>query len=197
MFQDPKPLRVIGIMGRSGAGKDTSCDFLQVIARNAGFKAAKISFADPIKRACSDVYCFASDVPKQAFYGTQEQKGELQEGLGNRSGREVMQFIGTGGFRAITADIWVDYLKKHAIVLAKYGSDLVIVSDVRFENEAATIWDMGGTIVRIVRDSADGSTHVGIPNHPSELEQDSIDADVEISNNGTLEELRHALRSLL
>lgn len=197
MFQNPKPLRVIGIMGRAGAGKDTCCDLLRVIAREVNLKAAKVAFADPIKKMCSDIYCFAGDVPQHAFYGDQDQKEIVYESMGGRSGREVMQFIGGGAFKAITEDVWVRYLVKHAKVMAKYGTELILVSDIRHVNEAIAVRDMGGIVVRIVRDSANGSTNTGIQGHASEIDQESIDADVEINNNGTVDELKHALRSLL
>lgn len=197
MFQDPKRLKIVGFMGKAGSGKDTCCNLLQVLAREQGLKASRVGFADPLKRVCADIYCFAYDVPRKAFYGSQEEKREYQPNMGGRSGREVMQFIGTGGFRTITDDVWIAYLVKHARIMARYGVDLVIVSDVRFRNEADALRSLGATIIKVKRDQVDGPLNEGIPGHVSELEQDSIDADVEILNNGTIEELKFALRRLL
>jgi hypothetical protein len=47
---------IIGISGLSNSGKDTCADFL---VRKHGF--VKVSFADPMKRICRDVYGFSFD----------------------------------------------------------------------------------------------------------------------------------------
>lgn len=47
---------IIGISGLAGAGKDTAADFL---VRNHKF--VKVSFADPMKRICRDIYGFSID----------------------------------------------------------------------------------------------------------------------------------------
>jgi hypothetical protein len=47
---------IIGISGLAGSGKDTCADFL---VRNHDF--VKVSFADPMKRICRDVYGFSFD----------------------------------------------------------------------------------------------------------------------------------------
>lgn len=47
---------IVGISGLAGSGKDTCADFL---VRNHDF--VKVSFADPMKRICMDVYGFSFD----------------------------------------------------------------------------------------------------------------------------------------
>lgn len=47
---------LIGICGPAGSGKDTAADFM---VRYGGF--AKVSFADPLKRICQDVFGFTRD----------------------------------------------------------------------------------------------------------------------------------------
>ena len=67
----------------------------------------------------------------------------------------------------------------------------VVLTDVRFPNEAEAIQAAGGRLVRVVRPGQDTSDQ-----HISETALDDLVADVEIQNDGTLDELRAAARAL-
>ena len=47
-------MNIIGVCGQAGAGKDTIADFLV-----KDHKFVKLSFADPLKRICHDVFDFS------------------------------------------------------------------------------------------------------------------------------------------
>ena len=72
------------------------------------------------------------------------------------------------------------------------GSALGVVPDTRFRNEAEAIRDQDGYIIRIERDSAhdlgSNATHVS---------ERVLDADLTISNNGTVEELSEKVTTML
>ena len=61
----------------------------------------------------------------------------------------------------------------------------VVITDVRFDNEAAWIHNRGGVVINIVRDQDDIKEN----KHSSEggLKSDSID--LQIRNNGTIEDM--------
>lgn len=67
----------------------------------------------------------------------------------------------------------------------------VVVTDVRFLNEARAIRAAGGTLVRITRPGQDASDL-----HVSETELDDFAVDVEIDNSGTIEDLQAQARIL-
>lgn len=75
----------------------------------------------------------------------------------------------------------------------------VVITDCRFRNEVESILDAGGRVYRVVRDTAGETTTTGTAAHTSELEQQGIE-DEEltgvIENNGTLDDLRTAIRSV-
>jgi hypothetical protein len=83
----------------------------------------------------------------------------------------VLQALGTDVCRRIDRDYWVKILINN--VIDQYTScDLIVVTDVRFENEAVALKDaFDALIVKLERLNMDGSVYVAKdrdPNHPSE-----------------------------
>lgn len=179
------------MVGKARSGKDTCADLLCEIGNETNRVVKRVAFADPLKRIVSDIYCFAYDLPSSVFYGDGDDKDKPLEVLGGRSGREIQQFVGTECFRKLTPSIWTTYLVKYAVLLAQQGADLIVVTDVRFANEAKAVREMQGTLIRITRTSELRLEH------QSETEQDYIDTDCELTNNGTLEDLKRSLRKFI
>lgn len=67
----------------------------------------------------------------------------------------------------------------------------MVVTDVRFPNEADAIRDAGGVLIRLVRPSAGQGDA-----HPSETALDDYVENYRLSNTGTLKVLRDTARSL-
>ncbi len=80
-----------------------------------------------------------------------------------KSPREALQFIGTEVLRATDPDCHVKATL--ASIIASGGVNLVN-DDLRFDNEAQAIKDMGGYIVKVEREGAE--TKQGIAGHSSE-----------------------------
>ena len=115
--------------------------------------------------------------------------------------RHVFQRLGTEMGRECFEDVWVNYLLDVAgdvLLEATYSKESgvhwnpmrsqhgVVVPDVRFANEVAAIRKVGGVIWRCHREG-EGI----VESHSSETyEIPASDVDVEIDNNGSLDELR-------
>ena len=97
------------------------------------------------------------------------------------SPREVFQLIGTEVCRSVRDSIWLDQAKS----LYNNGSSLII-TDVRFANEAAFIREHG-LLVHIER--ADNAT---VASHASEAGITFKHGDVRVTNDGAIEELQTA-----
>lgn len=158
---------IIGLTGKSGAGKDTAAAYL---VRHHGF--GRIAFADKLKHAAREIFGFNHD----QLHGDQREVVDPYWGVTPRS---VLQLLGTecvrDGFAgtAVGKDIWV----RAALRDLMPGQNLVF-TDVRFCNEAKRLTDIGGKIVRIVRPClVPGSPH------QSESEMDSYPCP-EIYNDG-------------
>ena len=111
--------------------------------------------------------------------------------------REMMQKIGTNIIREqIDKNFFCKKMIKELLELAKRDhpfceNTVVIIDDIRFENEAALIKDVGGVLFRIVR------PNWGDPDeHRSETEMDKIATSVTIFNDSGLENLYQAGKNI-
>ena len=87
--------------------------------------------------------------------------------------RELMQKFGDLT-RQIDPDIWI----KLALDINNVNTDVLIITDVRFKNEAKAIKDKGGILIRIESDRSEEDTHI------SEIDLDSYNIfDFGIVNN--------------
>lgn len=165
--------QLIGITGLARSGKDT---FASLLVRQ-GYK--RIAFADPLKEAVATIagepaYLYHDDFTKEEF----------SEVLGTTR-RAAMQALGTDYVRNhLHPDVWIRRAVAHW-----RGSGCVptVISDVRFDNEAQAIKDLGGIVVRMVR-AGSGLTGPGA-SHPSEQGVSDNLVNVEIDNNGAVGEL--------
>jgi hypothetical protein len=172
-----RPTPVIGICGRARTGKDTVTDFL--IAQYGGYR---YSFAQPLKAMLKAG--FGMDLESTYW---QERKEEVIPALG-RSPRELMQTLGTEwGRRLVHPELW---LILGTGVLNSRGAGM-IVSDVRFENEAAWVRKMGGKVIHLERANAPQ-----VKEHVSEAGVVRQPEDIQLFNNGSLEDLQFAISRL-
>ena len=106
--------------------------------------------------------------------------------------RRTLQRFGTEAVREnIGQDTWIRLMDDRIDDLTS-DSLHVLVTDIRFPNEAELIKEWGGTLIRIERDTQqDGESA-----HVSEAGLDKIPYDYTIDNNGTLDDLRAAMAHL-
>jgi hypothetical protein len=176
---------LIGISGNIGSGKTTASNY---IVNKYSFQ--EYNFADPIKKIAS-IFGFT----RNQLYGTQQQKLEIHEQWGI-SAREFLQKVGTDLFRnklhtvipnmKIDKSIWCDILKQKID-----KSSRTLISDIRFIDEASTIRELGGYIIRIER------PNIEIDNHISESQIVDIVPNITIINNGSLQDLYYQLDNIL
>lgn len=129
---------VIGICGPAGVGKDTAANYL---CERHGFR--RISFAAPIYDMLA-----AMGFPAPA---TREEKEAVHPAWGF-SWRHAAQTLGTEWGRSLDRDIWLKLLVRR---IKEDAWDKFVISDVRFENEAHTIRDNGGTLLHMSGRAAD------------------------------------------
>lgn len=135
-----QPPRIIGLIGRAGAGKDTAADLL------IPHGYVKCAFADPLRAAVSAITGWPP-----ATYLDRETKERVDPAWGV-SPREFLQKFGTEVGRALRQDLW---LQAFDAWLTRTGARRVVVPDVRFPNEAEHIEKLGGELWVIRRESVD------------------------------------------
>jgi hypothetical protein len=102
--------------------------------------------------------------------------------------RTLLQAMGAEvGRKQFGEDFWV----VAAMSQIGYSKDIVF-TDVRFPNEAKAITDMGGVVVRVVRNGVKP-----VNDHDSEVAMDRYDFDATILNNGTIDELHQEVERVL
>lgn len=169
---------IIGMTGLAGAGKDTVAKYL---ADYYGFTV--VSFAYPLYQAISAVTGLTIE-----DLHDREIKEKPLKSLG-KSPRELLQSLGTDwGRNMIHKNMWVAVAMERISRLTEEGKH-VVVTDVRFDNEAVALRLAGGLIWRVSRPGAQ-SCQGACANHPSEkgVSDDLVNDD--IVNDSTLDYLR-------
>ena len=173
---------LIGLMGCIGAGKTTAAEIL-----SCNFGLTEYAMADPIKRIAMVLGFTRSEV-----YGTQDEKRAPSMRWGV-SARSFLQRFGTdvcGTYLPTLlpelANVWIRLFEHF---LADHPA--VVVSDVRFLDEAEMIRRHGGILIHIVRELET------IDTHRSETEQGHITAEYTLLNNGTLSDLETRLCAIV
>lgn len=173
-------IKLIGITGKARSGKDTIAKMLWT-----HHDFVRIAFADPLKRAAQTIFGLTED---------QTWNDELKEVViprWNLTPRQIFQRLGTESIRDVFGShVWTErWLLSYEQVM---NTDSVVIPDVRFENEAKMIRELGGIIIQVRRgDGLSGAEGT----HASET--GDIEADFTIDNNGTLETLLEDLNGVL
>jgi hypothetical protein len=111
------------------------------------------------------------------------------------SGREFLQRFGTEAGRETFWDsFWIDLVlpeNQQDLHVQYDGYDVVVVTDVRFPNEAERIKQLGGEVWEIIRPGLSAGAHAS--EHP--LPRDLVD--VTIVNNGTILDLQDEVDRVL
>lgn len=178
---------IVGLCGKKQAGKSTVAFGLV----NEGF--VELSFAGPLKRACAAIFGFTDE----QLNGALKEVPDVRWGV---SPRQVMQRFGTDLMRKYSdlvvpiknpEDFWLVVMSKR---IAAIDTKHIVISDVRFQNEANQVREFGGIVVRIERPAAasPASDSHASDMHASDMhasEADDFPADFVVVNDGTPSEL--------
>ena len=164
---------ILGLSGKKQSGKDT---LAQALEREK--VAKRYAFADSLKGLCGTIF----DIPEYKLWGSEEDKNgpspliwrdiglsflknysPQNKNLDNHvSIRELLQIFGSDVCREFYKDFWVNW------TLRKITSDRShaqnhpgheVISDVRFPNEVEKIWENGGIVIRLLRNSDSNDSH--------------------------------------
>jgi hypothetical protein len=183
-------MAIISISGKIGSGKDTIADIIMQYTPYHRWQVKK--FAGKLK----DIAEILTGVPKINF----EDQEFKQQDMGPEWGmtyRDLLQKLGTEAMRSgLHKNVWVNAL------FADYQFNIEedeqipywIITDSRFPNELAAVKKHNGIAIKVIRDSGNtiGTTHTS-----ETALDDYTEWDYVINNNGTLEELKTQVLSIL
>lgn len=152
--------KLIGFAGPKGVGKTTTARLLK---DHFMPDLEVIAFASPMKECLQQLFKFSDD---QLY--TLEGKEAVDPRYGV-SPREIMQRFGTEFVRNTVPDLWVILMEERI----KELGGAAIIDDVRFEDEAQLIRDLGGRIIHVfgrAEFSGGHESEQGITFEPDDLE---------------------------
>lgn len=192
----------MGITGAKRAGKDTVAD---ILVAEHGY--VKVAFADALKdvlnsmdpivgaydsddscgdpECCGGPYASISEVRLSAARADFPDEDDLKASEYGDEYRRLLQNLGTQGIRKYDDTFWIRQLRLKLWDLEDTDVPGVVITDVRFENEAALVREFEhGSLWHIVRPGTESTdTHI------TEQLHGNLGENVELVNDGSIVEL--------
>ena len=203
---------IIGLAGPAGSGKDTVADLLRTPVR-----FNKCAFADQLRWEVCEAYKIEplllthrptkedphpalalKNCTDHAFTGMLLKSGLYDRFNGSiddfldapRSPRHIMQLWGTEYRRAHDHGYWTSAVVSHIAQQCRSHNHRHVITDVRFENEAQAVRNMGGVIWQIKRPGLTLDT-----THSSESDGSQFAPDAIINNSHDIRHLQAVVMS--
>ena len=169
--------RIIGFTGPAGAGKDLAASMVPV--------GHRIAFADPLYQGLSVML----GIPEAVLRDRSGKERPLAGFVA--SPRQLLQTLGTEwGRMCVGRDVWLRVAFWRWEQAAAAGAAVIVVPDVRFENEARMIRGQGGEVWMIHRPGVEP-----VAAHESEAGLPLRLIDRLIVNDGTADQLRERVEA--
>lgn len=201
--------KLIGINGFKGSGKDTVYGFLAGAQQDKN--VARVAFADRLKlMAVSALGVNLGDDEFQLTVADQLKAdgvldvswGALEHHGTHITGRQYLQFFGAEARRLFGDTFWINQVLPEPgpgwqlsgpelLEIAYPDVDVLVVTDVRYENEARRVKALGGEVWEVVRSGLESD------GHSSEVPLPRDVVDLTIHNNGSFDDLRERVIELV
>lgn len=175
---------IIGLGHRSGVGKDTSAKFLDTHFRckRPGVKIQKISFADKLKDITFQLFEWTG-IKRPIHYENNRKDRELIIPALGMTIVDLWVLVGEK-LREVYPNVWLHYITER-----EHNRDIIIVPDLRHQNEANAIKAKGGKVFKVVNPRVPERTGRSIDDFLSNYDRwDGI-----ILNDSSLEDLNSTL----
>jgi hypothetical protein len=184
---------LIGLHGKARAGKDTAFGYIDEYFEQTATAVYHKSFALPLKVSAlaalgidtADPLGVCDKLKEEGHirwsYGPPSEHGDI-------TGREYLQKYGTEAHRDVFGqDFWVKACLPDGFL---HMGTVVVVTDVRFPNEAERIHELGGSVWQIIRGKQDDSDA-----HASEQPLDEKLIDAVVHNDSNLVAFKESITS--
>lgn len=174
-------IKLIAFTGLPRSGKDSAADWLCM----HGY--VRLAFAHPLK----DAAAILLGRPAHECYGLCDFDREAVMPEWGFSMRDFLQRFGTEAMRNnFGQDFWNKHMRNRIAALTMNGAThrAVVITDCRFENEAALVREFDGIVVEIRRPGLVASAHVS---------DAGVVPDVVVDNDGTLPQFAEKIGKLM
>lgn len=173
MPRTKKMVRIIGLTGPIGSGKSTAAKHIELVASKCLIPCQTIAFADALKEEAIEL----------GWSGTKDDKGrKMLQDLGQVRRDEEMEY-------------WVNkWYARYRVYKMRHHGGVVLVDDIRYDNEAKKIVSLGGKIIKTCKRR---TGHLGYQDHPSEQ---GISVDyiaTAVPNTGDIDNLKFQIEFVL
>ena len=173
---------LIGIAGPAQSGKSTLAGEFRRLVKFRGQKYREQPFAGPLKRMLASIGVDVSDPSKNAPTAFLD---------GRITPRVMMQTLGTEWGRSLMPDLWLRVWQHELDDTAH----CVCVPDVRFDNEADLIRELGGVIIHVQRKPT--ADMLAVPAHASEAGITRVNGDIIFRNDRGIEKMAQLAAQIL
>ena len=197
-------MKIIGLCGEKGSGKDTIYEFLSKI-----YNVKRVAFADPLKESLKDLFLWNDDTFSR-------EKKEMIDEYWGVSPRQMCQILGTDVIRNSIFDkfnniikvknneykvsFWIKRIHKELEELLNNMEcpyDFIIFTDVRFLDELSYVKNLGGVMYKIIRPNIEKNEY---SNHEAErgIDDEEFNKHIDnlIINNGNLKDLSEKIENI-
>jgi len=164
---------------KSRSGKDSSANFLIEYLQSSGRTIKRVSFADKLKEQCYQLFGSFGVKDREYYEKFPEERKIIIPEL-NMDVVELWVKYGNH-MRDIYPDYWVDLALKDPLIQTY---DYIVMADLRYKNELDYIRKYPSLVFNIKRNSSD------VIKRGSDGKIKGKVFDININNNGTLEQLR-------
>ncbi len=178
-----QPLKLIGLAGPAGCGKDTVA---QILCDTQEFR--RISLADPIRQGIFTML----GIPEEHLTDRELKEQPMAE-LCGKSPRQAMQTLGTEwGRNCIDPHLWLKVAERKVEYIRRLSAtgnaciNGIVISDIRFPGEAKWLREQGGSIWHIRRPNNQNATKI---EHESEIPLIPEEGDSFIINDSDMDDL--------
>lgn len=140
---------ILSITGKKGCGKDTLANIIKTYVEPMDFKVE----IRPMAAYLKDVLAVMLNTPRDRFED-RDFKESLSAVKGWGTNREVMQNVGQALRDSFISTVWIDLWLRDYYASLGSGNlesppDLIIVPDIRMDNEAEMVKELGGIVVKL------------------------------------------------
>ena len=166
---------IIGLAGYARSGKDTVA---QILVDNYKFK--RVAFADKVRE-----FVYALDLPMDPSFDesvttkTVVNVNGWEKAKNFKTIRKTLQDVGLAAREVFGPDFWVKQAMREIS-----PEDNIVITDVRFPNEAEMVKKLNGQIWRVIRPGISA-----VNSHISENALDNYEFDFDVYNDSTLTDL--------